>query len=137
MSVFVLTDPHNLVAMQAAHFSTEADFQELLARFPELLSGDLVNADLPRRWLLIKREKSIPAEDGGAGRWTIDHLFVDQDGVPTLVEVKRQTDTRLRREVVGQMLDYAEAAEEGDEIAAALGGAGIDAPGHISAAIRR
>jgi hypothetical protein len=27
--------------------------------------------------------------------------------VPTLVEVKRQTDTRLRREVVGQMLDYA------------------------------
>ena len=28
-------------------------------------------------------------------------------GVPTLVEVKRQSDTRLRREVVGQMLDYA------------------------------
>ena len=34
-------------------------------------------------------------------------LFLDQDGIPTLVEVKRQTDTRLRREVVGQMLDYA------------------------------
>jgi hypothetical protein len=33
--------------------------------------------------------------------------FVDQDGIPTLVEVKRQSDTRLRREVVGQMLDYA------------------------------
>jgi hypothetical protein len=27
--------------------------------------------------------------------------------VPTLIEVKRQSDTRLRREVVGQMLDYA------------------------------
>jgi hypothetical protein len=27
--------------------------------------------------------------------------------VPTLVEVKRATDTRIRREVVGQMLDYA------------------------------
>jgi hypothetical protein len=27
--------------------------------------------------------------------------------VPTLVEVKRSTDTRIRREVVGQMLDYA------------------------------
>ena len=36
-----------------------------------------------------------------------DHLFLDQDGVPTLVEVKRSTDTRLRRELVGQMLDYA------------------------------
>jgi hypothetical protein len=37
----------------------------------------------------------------------VDHLFVDQDAVPTLVEVKRSTDTRIRREVVGQMLDYA------------------------------
>ena len=27
--------------------------------------------------------------------------------MPTLVEVKRSDDTRIRREVVGQMLDYA------------------------------
>ena len=37
----------------------------------------------------------------------MDHLFLDQDGIPTIVEVKRQSDTRIRREVVGQMLDYA------------------------------
>ena len=29
------------------------------------------------------------------------------DANPTLVEVKRSSDTRERREVVGQMLDYA------------------------------
>ena len=40
-----------------------------------------------------------------AGRWTI--CFLDQDGIPTLVEVKRASDTRIRREVVGQMFDYA------------------------------
>ncbi|MBK9978490.1 MAG: hypothetical protein IPP20_11280 [Gemmatimonadetes bacterium] len=34
-------------------------------------------------------------------------MFLDQDAVPTLVEVKRSSDTRIRREVVGQMLDYA------------------------------
>lgn len=34
-------------------------------------------------------------------------MFLDQDGVPTLVEIKRQSDSQLRREVVGQMLDYA------------------------------
>jgi hypothetical protein len=107
MSVFVLKDPETLVALQPAEFVTEDDFQRLLADFPSLLSGDQVKPASPRRWLLIKREKSIPAEDGGGGRWSIDHLFLDQDGVPTLVEVKRQTDTRLRREVVGQMLDYA------------------------------
>jgi hypothetical protein len=37
----------------------------------------------------------------------VDHLFLDQDAVPTIVEVKRSSDTRIRREVVGQMLDYA------------------------------
>ena len=40
-------------------------------------------------------------------RWSLDHLFVDQDAIPTFVEVKRSSDTRLRRQVVGQMLDYA------------------------------
>jgi hypothetical protein len=106
MSVFVLTDSQTLVPMQPASFEAETDFQELLARFPELLSGG-DDSNFRHRWLLIKREMSIPTEDGGSGRWSLDHLFVDQKGVPTLVEVKRQSDTRLRREVVGQMLDYA------------------------------
>jgi hypothetical protein len=45
-------------------------------------------------------------EDSGA-RWSLDHLYVDANGVPTLVEVKRSSDTRSRREVVAQMLEYA------------------------------
>jgi hypothetical protein len=57
--------------------------------------------------MLVGREQPIACEPGGGGRWSLDHLFLDQDGVPTLVEVKRGTDTRIRREVVGQMLDYA------------------------------
>ncbi len=61
----------------------------------------------PRRWLLISREVGIPGEEGGGERWSLDHLFLDQDATPTLVEVKRSSDTRIRREVVGQMLDYA------------------------------
>jgi hypothetical protein len=32
---------------------------------------------------------------------------LDQDAILTIVEVKRSTDTHVRREVVGQMLDYA------------------------------
>src|SRR5260370_37504574 len=107
MGVFVLNDSQGLVALTPSEFVREDDFQQLLEKYPVLLSGNQSDARGPRRWLLIKREKSIPAEDGGSGRWSVDHLFVDQDGVPTLVEVKRQSDTRLRREVVGQMLDYA------------------------------
>ncbi|HKI05865.1 MAG TPA: hypothetical protein VKK31_28045 [Thermoanaerobaculia bacterium] len=49
----------------------------------------------------------IPDQEQGGSRWALDHLFLDQDGVPTLIEVKRGRDPRTRREVVGQMLDYA------------------------------
>ncbi len=45
--------------------------------------------------------------EDATGRWSVDHLFLDQDAVPTLVEVKRSSDTRIRREVVGQLIDYA------------------------------
>ena len=107
MGVFVLSKSKGLTALTRSEFFNEGDFQELLEKYPALLSGTQDDSGTLRRWLLVKREKSIPVEDGGSGRWSVDHLFVDQDGIPTLVEVKRQSDTRLRREVVGQMLDYA------------------------------
>ena len=66
-----------------------------------------MNPDEPPRWLLVSREAGIPFEEGGGDAMSLDHLFLDQDGVPTLVEVKRSSDVRIRREVVGQMLDYA------------------------------
>ncbi len=60
----------------------------------------------PRRWLLVSQELPLRSEDGAAP-WFVDHLFLDQEGVPTVVEVKRSSDSRIRREVVGQVLDYA------------------------------
>lgn len=90
---------------QAVIFETEKDLETLLIDHPVLLGGDLMSDDA-RRWLLVANQAAIP--DGEAeNRWALDILFVDQDSTPTLVEVKRKTDTRLRREVVGQMLDYA------------------------------
>jgi hypothetical protein len=105
--IFVLRDAATLVAMKPAMFASEDDFQRLLAQFPALLGGAQRDGETPIRWLLLGREKGIQSEDSASGRWAADHLFLDQDGVPTFVEVKRQGDTRLRREVIGQMLDYA------------------------------
>ena len=93
--------------MTEAPYDSEAVLQELLARFPDLLAGDQIGGDYPRSWVLVDRESGIPDVEGGVGRWSVDHLFLDQDGVPTLVEVKRSSDTRIRREVVGQLIDYA------------------------------
>ncbi|MFJ6899548.1 hypothetical protein [Streptomyces hokutonensis] len=63
----------------------------------------------PLRLVLASRATGAPTSTDSAPAYWLDHLFADADadGVPTLVEVKRATDTRIRREVVGQMLDYA------------------------------
>jgi hypothetical protein len=105
--VFVLQGGDSLLAMKPAEFAKEDDFQRLLSRFPELLVGDQIDPESPRRWVLVKREQVISTGEPGASQWSIDHVFLDQDGIPTLVEIKRQSDSRIRREVVGQMLDYA------------------------------
>ncbi|MDI9550010.1 MAG: hypothetical protein QM346_20645 [Chloroflexota bacterium] len=66
-----------------------------------------MNEENPRRWRLVGQGMGIPWEEGGGNQLSLDHLFLDQDGIPTLVEVKRSTVTRIRREVVGQMFEYA------------------------------
>lgn len=105
--IFVLNKDRKLVELNESKFINENQFQELLENYPKLISGSQINPDNPRKWLLISREFGVPDELNGSNKWSLDHLFIDQDGIPTLVEVKRSTDTRIRREVVGQMLDYA------------------------------
>ncbi|HJQ26875.1 MAG TPA: hypothetical protein VKA60_23370 [Blastocatellia bacterium] len=105
--IYLIQDNGQLVEMIEQPYDSEALLQELLAKYPDLLAGDQMNSAAPRRWLLISREAGLPSEADGANRWSVDHLFLDQDGIPTLIEVKRSSDTRIRREVVGQMLDYA------------------------------
>ncbi|MBD1927546.1 hypothetical protein H6F74_15020 [Trichocoleus sp. FACHB-90] len=106
-AIYLIQDNGQLVEMNEKAYDSEALLQELLAKYPNLLAGDQIDTAAPRQWLLVKREVGVPSQEGGIDRWSVDHLFLDQDGIPTLVEVKRSTDTRLRREVVGQMLDYA------------------------------
>jgi hypothetical protein len=102
--IFLLRGEDDLVAMTETPYEAESVLQELLAKFPTVLAG---GDEGIHRWLLISREVSVAGEEGEAASGYLDHLFLDHEGVPTLVEVKRSSDTRVRREVVGQMLDYA------------------------------
>jgi len=105
--IYLVGEKETLYPMEERPYDSEDLLQGLLERYPDLLAGDQVDPDAPRRWLLVKREMNVPDSESSSGRWSLDHLFLDQDGVPTLVEVKRATDTRVRREVVAQLLDYA------------------------------
>ena len=104
--VFLIAEDGTLIEMAPAPPESEDRLQALIADYPDLLAGDQIDHGSPRRWLLVSREMAVP-DSRAATRWAVDHLFLDQDGVPTLVEVKRHGDTRARRAVVGQMLDYA------------------------------
>lgn len=99
--LFLIGADQSLTPMRAAAPATESEVQALIARHPELIG------DSDGELLLVQREAGVPDAEASAARWSVDHLFVTRSAVPVLVEVKRAVDTRLRREVVGQMLDYA------------------------------
>jgi hypothetical protein len=101
------TGDNQLTALRETPYEKELDLQDFLTRHPALLAGDQMNAVDPRRFMLVSAEAGIAIVEGGAAYFSLDHLFLDQDGIPTLVEVKRSLDFRARREVIGQMLEYA------------------------------
>ena len=96
-----------LEPLEGERFGKEDELQALIAEHPELLDGTQMRPDAPRRWILIAREQGIAESSDAAARWAVDHLLVDQDAVPTLVEVKRGSSPEIRRTIVGQMLEYA------------------------------
>lgn len=98
---------HALIPLEETRYASEDLLQEFLADCPDLIPGDQIDPVDPRRWLLVTREMPVPDSAAEGGRWSLDHLFLDQDGIPTFIECKRAADTRGRREVVAQMLDYA------------------------------
>ena len=100
-------DRENLITLEETGYVKEEVLQDYLVDYPDLLPGDQIDPENPRRWLLVAKEMGVPGEEEGGDRWSLDHLFLDQDGIPTFVECKRSSDTRARREVVAQMLDYA------------------------------
>ena len=63
-------------------------------------------------WILLAREKGIAETSDAGARWSLDHLIIDQDARPTLVEAKLRDNSDIHRKIVGQMLEYAAHASE-------------------------
>ena len=101
--IYIRNANGELEPLEEERFETEALLQELIGQHPELLAGEQMRPGDPLRWILIRREMPV------AG-WAVDHLLLDQDARPTLVEVKRGSNREIRRNIVGQMLDYAATA---------------------------
>lgn len=93
------------VEMKEQVFQTEDVLQKIIEENPHLLARSWDDHEC--RLFLIKREMPIMESDDSSNSFSLDHLLVGEDGIPVLVEVKRSTNTQIRREIVGQMTDYA------------------------------
>jgi len=108
MNKVYIVDEHNIKQPQRILCTNEFnDLHQLLLQDPSILPGDQINPDDPRKWIILKNELDIKDPSNGEPRWSLDFLFIDQDATPTFIECKRFLDTRSRREVVAQMIDYA------------------------------
>ncbi len=107
MTSMYLTDNGKLVRFDRKPHKQEKQLQDLISMFPELLADGLTHPSSGSRskWLRIKDE--FPLTDGSGSSLSVDHLYLDQDGIPTLVEDKRSANPENKRLVVAQMLDYA------------------------------
>ncbi|MDZ8056443.1 MAG: hypothetical protein RMX68_011540 [Aulosira sp. ZfuVER01] len=94
---------------QLAELTPKALLQKLIAEYPNLLAvaDEHIDGAINRNWLLVSQEETIANAEANGGYWALDHLFLDENGIPTLIKVKRGHDTPIRREIVSQMLDYA------------------------------
>ena len=106
-SIYLVKNGEKLERIKKCPYDSEDLLQGLIENYPDLLAGDQINPEAPIRWIVIKREAGVPDNEINNNRWSVDHLLLDQNAVPTFVETKRSSDTRIRREIVGQMLDYA------------------------------
>lgn len=92
--------------MKVEEFSSEDILQMIIAENPDLLSRAR-GCEQQTKLYLVEREQTAKVAEDHGNSFSLDHLMVDEKGIPVLVEVKRSKDTRIRREVVAQMLDYA------------------------------
>lgn len=110
--IWIRQEEGRLEGVQEETFRYEDDLQKLIAEHPELIDGEQVRPGDARRWILIAREKGIAETSDAGARWSLDHLIIDQDARPTLVEAKLRNNPEIHRKIVGQVLEYAAHAAE-------------------------
>lgn len=71
-------DNDDLITLEESGYVTESVLQDLLVDYPDLLPGDQIDPENPRRWLLVAQEMGVPGGTDESDRWSLNHLFLDQ-----------------------------------------------------------
>ena len=104
MRKILLIDGGKPTPLSETRFVGEGKLQDYLEEYPDLIPlADIVEG--APQLLCIGREV-------GAGPGSIDLLFLDTDGLLTIAETKLRRNREARREVVGQIIEYASYASQ-------------------------
>lgn len=87
------------------------DLHKLIDAYPELIPGEEIAPENPAQWLVIKSEVPIADPENGQDRWWLDLLLGDQQAWPAMVECKLMKNAEIRREIIGQAIEYAANAQ--------------------------
>ncbi len=99
MAKILLIDGESIKPLDKIKFTEEGELQDYLEKYPFLIPlSEIVEeaSDL----LCIGREVI-------AGPGAVDLLFIDKDGLLTIVETKLAKNSEARRTVIGQIIEYA------------------------------
>ncbi|MGL5062095.1 MAG: hypothetical protein ACRC62_19145 [Microcoleus sp.] len=105
--IYLIQDGDRLVEMMEQPYDSEDQLQDLLITYPNLIAGDRIDRATSQKWLLISREIALATAEETAAQWSLDHLFLDRDAIPTLVDVRHTPNANIRQKVLGQAIDYA------------------------------
>lgn len=67
--IYLLQDNDELVEMREKVYDSEDLLQNLVAKYPNLLAGDQINKESPRKWILVSREVALASSEETNGRW--------------------------------------------------------------------
>ncbi|TET40272.1 MAG: hypothetical protein E3J66_07075 [Dehalococcoidia bacterium] len=99
MAKILVIEGDKATLLDKIKFTGEGKLQDYLEKYPSLIPlGEIVEgaSDL----LCIGREVGVPSG-------SIDLLFIDKDGLLTVVETKLARNPEARRTVIGQIIEYA------------------------------
>jgi len=99
MAKILFIDGKNIKALDKIKFTEESKLQDYLEKYPSLIPLTEIAEGAPDL-LCIGREVN-------AGLGAADLLFIDKDGLLTIVETKLVKNPEIHRAVIGQLIEYA------------------------------
>jgi len=99
MTKILTIDGETVKALEKVKFSLESDLQDYLEKYPSIIPLDEIYEGAPEI-VCIGREVTVPYS-------AIDLLFIDKEGLLTIVETKLIKNPDIRRTVIGQLIEYA------------------------------